>query len=62
MLFLAENGIVAAVFVLFVDVEEVEFDVSLWAEEDLLAAVGAFGDVVFFEFVCCGDKRFGDVE
>ena len=37
--------------IIWINVEEVQFDVAFGAEEDLLASVGALADIVPFEFI-----------
>ena len=61
-LFLAQDGVVATMAVVGVDIEEVQFDMTFRAKEYLLTPVCAFADIIPFEFVCETYQGFSDIE
>ena len=47
---------------LWIDIEQIQFDMSLRTKKDLLAAIGSLTNIVFFKFIGKADQRFSDIQ
>lgn len=60
--FLAEDDVIAAVAVVVVGFQEVDFYESFWTQHDVLVPVGAFADAVLMQFQGQVDQGLSHVE